>query len=219
MPKDPDDPKNPSAVADLFPFDELSTGETSSLLKRAKLVTGFQDDPSLEVDASLKPTTGRFLALKAAADSAKPATGTNPAFKPLPPRPGGTGSMPAFKPGSGNQPAYNPSAPRPGTNAQPAYNPSAPRQGTNTQPADNPSAPRPRPSTGAHTALDPDALQKEIRSRSRHDAAVAPAPGTKPGRTVKPPLAAEDTFVKKKIRQAENNLPDWDFDTDGDEGG
>lgn len=204
MPKDPDDPKNPSAVADLFPFDELSTGETSSLLKRAKLVTGFQDDPSPEVDASLKPTTGRFLALKAAADSAKPATGTNPAFKPLPPRPGATGSMPAFKPGSGNQPAYNPSAPRPATNTQPAF---------------NPSAPRPRPSTGAHSALDPDALQKEIRSRSRHDAAVAPAPGAKPGRTVKPPLAAEDTFVKKKIRQAENNLPDWDFDTDGDEGG
>lgn len=231
MPKDPDD-KNPSAVADLFPFDELSTGETSSLLKRAKLVTGFQDDPTPEVDESLKPTTGRFLALKAAADSARPATGTNPAFKPLPPRPGGTGSMPAFKPGSGNQPAYNPSAPRPGTNTQPAYNPSAPRSGTNTQPAFNPSAPRPgtntqpafnpsaprpRPSTGAHAAYDPDALQKEIRSRTRHDASVAPAPGTKPGRAVKPPIAAEDTFVKKKIRQAENNLPDWDFDTDDDE--
>jgi hypothetical protein len=199
----PKDPKNPSPVPDLFPVDELSTGETSSLLKRAKLVTGFQDDPAPEVDASLKPTTGRFLALKAA-DSAKPATGTTPAFKPLPPRPGTTGSMPAFKPGTGPQPVYQPSAPRPGTTTQPAF---------------NPSAPRPRPSTGAHTALDPDALQKEIRSCSLHDPSVAPPPGTRPGRTVKPPLAAEDTFVKKKIRQAENNLPDWDFDTDGDEGG
>jgi hypothetical protein len=235
MPNDPDDPKNSSAVADLFPFDELSTGETSSLLKRAKLVTGFQDDPTPEVDPTLKPTTGRFLALKAAADSSRPATGAHAALKPsapLPPRPGGTGSMPAFKPGTTSsqpafnpsaprpgQPAYHPSAPRPGTSSQPAYHPSAPRAGTSSQPAFNPSAPRPRPSTGAHAALDPDALQREIRARARHDAAVAPPPGAKPGRPVKPPLAAEDTFVKKKIRQAENNLPDWDFDTDDEDAG
>jgi hypothetical protein len=215
----PKDPKKPSPVPDLFPVDELSTGETSSLLKRAKLVTGFQDDPVPEVDASLRPTTGRFLALKAAADAAKSATGATPALKPLPPRPGATGSMPAFKPGTGQQPAYQPSAPRPGTDTRPAFNPSAPRPGTDTLPAFNPSAPRPRPSTGTHTVLDPDALRREIRSRSLHDPSVAPSPGARPARPVKPPLAAEDTFVKKKMRQAENNLPDWDFDTDGDEVG
>ena len=172
MPKDPkdDDPNNPPlAVADLFPFDELSTGETSSLLKRAKLVTGFPDEPKPEVDPSLKPTTGRFLALKAAA----------------------TGSTPAHKPSTGTQPAY-----KPGTGAQPAY----------------------KPGTGAHAALDPNQLQREIRQRALHDPSVAPPPGSKPARPVKPPLAAEDTFVKRKIRQAENNLPDWDFDDD-DEGG
>jgi hypothetical protein len=200
----PKDPKKPSPVPDLFPADELSTGETSSLLKRAKLVTGFQDDPAPEVDPSLKPTTGRFLALKAAADSAKLATGTAPALEPLPPRPGATGSMPAFRPGTGQQPTYQPSAPRPGTDTRPAF---------------NPSAPRPRPSTGTHTVLDPDALRREIRSRSLHDPSVAPSPGARPARPVKPPLAAEDTFVKKKMRQAENNLPDWDFDMDGDEVG
>ena len=158
-PKDPDDPNNPPlAVADLFPFDELSTGETSSLLKRAKLVTGFPEDAPPEVDPSLKPTTGRFLALKAASR-----TGSQPALKP------GTGTQPALKPGTGTQPAFK-----------------------------------------------PNELQNEIRQRARHDAAVAPPPGAKPARPVKPPLAAEDTFVKKKIRQAENNLPDWDFDEDED---
>ncbi|GMU59220.1 MAG: hypothetical protein AMXMBFR34_09830 [Myxococcaceae bacterium] len=198
MPTDPDDPddleeledleeKLPSSAADLFPFDELSTGETSSLLKRARVVTGLQDDPVPEVDPSLKPTTGRFLALKAAASGAgvsKPVTGTQPAFKP------GTGAQPALRPGTGTQSAF-----KPGTGTQPAF----------------------KPGTGAHAALDPAALQREIRQKALHDGKVAPPPGTKPPRPVKPPLAAEDTFVKKKIRQAENNLPDWDFDDDDDD--
>ncbi|MEW5737552.1 MAG: hypothetical protein AB1938_01435 [Myxococcota bacterium] len=211
MPTDPDNPddlegleeeeleEKPShSAADLFPFDELSTGETSSLLKRARLVTGLQDDPVPVVDPTLKPTTGRFLALQAAASAAgtsKPVTGTNPAFKP------GTGANPAFKPGTGANPAF-----KPGTGANPAFKP-----GTGANPAL-------KPGTGSHAALDPSALQREIRQKALHDGKVAPPPGTKPPRPVKPPLAAEDTFVKKKIRQAENNLPDWDFDDD-DEGG
>lgn len=231
MPTDPDNPddlegleeeefeEKPShGAADLFPFDELSTGETSSLLKRARLVTGLQDDPVPVVDPTLKPTTGRFLALQAAASAAgtsKPVTGTNPAFK------SGTGAHPAFKPGTGAHPAFTPgtgtnAALKPGTGAHSALTP-----GTGTHPAFKPGTgahPAFKPGTGSHAALDSAALQREIRHKALHDGKVAPPPGTKPPRPVKPPLAAEDTFVKKKMRQAENNLPDWDFDED-DEGG
>jgi hypothetical protein len=192
MPTDPDNPadfdsleefeppeaKRPRGAADLFPFDELSTGETSSLLRRARLVTGLQDDPAPAVDPSLKPTTGRFLALKAAASMAgtsKPVTGTQPAYTP------GTGQAPAFEP-----PAHVTAG---------------------------------RPGTGSHAALDPAALQREIRQKVLHGGTGGPVPGARPSRPVKPPLAAEDTFVKKKMRQAERNLPDWDFDDEGDDEG
>lgn len=190
----PPDEKQPPA--ELFPFDEMSTGAASALLKRARLVTGLQDDePALEVESSLKPTTGRFLALKAAADSAR---ATAPRAH-APPRP-------AAPPG----PAARPTGPAVARPTGPAARPTGPA----ARPAGPVPPPRPRPSVGTQS---PVALRSEIRSRLRHDAAVAPPPGVRPSRPVKPPLAAEDTFVKKKIRQAENNLPDWEFDDDDDD--
>lgn len=158
MPKDQDGNEIPPM--ELFPSDEMSTGETSSLIKRAQQITGGGVVPkvSLEVDPSLKPTTGARLA-----------------FKPT------TGSVPALKPTTGTQPAL-------------------------------------KPSTGNFPALSPQEVQKELRARALQSAAAAKGTTNKPARPVKPPSAADDTFVKRKMRQAENNLPDWNFDADDEPG-
>jgi hypothetical protein len=44
--------------------------------------------------------------------------------------------------------------------------------------------------------------------------AAAEAPRAAPPRGRATPSAAADTFVQRKMRQAERNLPDWDFDDD-----
>lgn len=127
MSNDPkDDP--PSAAQDLFPFDEMSTGETSSLLRRANVITG-RPEKQLTPDPALKPMTGAQLAFRPSAPprpatssqaahkpgssgAERPATGTQPAFTPT------TGSQPALKPRTGAQPAY-----KPATGTQPAFKP------------------------------------------------------------------------------------------------
>lgn len=222
-PNDPDDPSDeddlPQAPQDLFPFDEMSTGETSSLIRRAHQITGAPDRP-LPHDPALKPMTGAQLAFRPSAPT-KPATGTHAAFKP------GTGTQPAFKPGSGNNPAL-----KPGTGTQPAYKPS-----TGVQPAFSPTGTQPavkKSGTGTNQfaafkpqersdeseeedvppVFDPERLQAQIRALSLTDSALGRAnkPAARPGKV--PSSAAEDTFVKTKMKQAEAKVPDFDLDED-----
>jgi hypothetical protein len=221
MSNDPKDP--PKTPAEMFPFDEMSTGETSSMLRRAHVMTGAPDHPlnQKEKDPSLKPMTGAQLAFR---PSAPPRTGTQPALKPT------TGTQPAFKPGSGSHPAVS----RPSTGTQPAFKPStgtqpAFRPATGTQPAFKPStsthaafkpsapAPEPEPPSEVEEAppvFDAERLQAQIRAMSITDSAL--------GRSMKPQktnprtttTAVEDTFVKTKMKQAEAKVPDFDLDED-----
>lgn len=230
MSNDPkDDP--PSAAQDLFPFDEMSTGETSSLLRRANVITG-RPEKQLTPDPALKPMTGAQLAFRPSAPprpatssqaahkpgssaAQRPATGTQPAFSPT------TGSQPALKPRTGAQPAY-----KPATGTQPAFKPvsgshpavSRSGTGTNTFPTFKPSAPSPAPREEEEQeedppVFDPERLQAQIRAMSLTDSAL--------GRVVKsqkpnkaPSSSAEDTFVKTKMKQAEAKVPDFDLDED-----
>jgi hypothetical protein len=228
MSNDPkDDP--PSAAQDLFPFDEMSTGETSSLLRRANVITG-RPEKQLTPDPALKPMTGAQLAFRPSAPprpatstqaAHRPATGTQPAFTPT------TGSQPALKPRTGTQPAY-----KPGTGTQPAFKPTSGSHpavgrsgtGTNTFPTfkpvpsgvEGPSAPSPAPREEEEEeppVFDPERLQAQIRAMSLTDSAL--------GRVVKsqkpnkaPSSSAEDTFVKTKMKQAEAKVPDFDLDED-----
>ena len=228
MSNDPkDDP--PSAAQDLFPFDEMSTGETSSLLRRANVITG-RPEKQLTPDPALKPMTGAQLAFRPSAPprpatstqaAHKPATGTQPAFTPT------TGSQPALKPRTGAQPAY-----KPATGTQPAFKPvpsraegpvsgnhtavSRPGTGTQNFPTFKPTAPSPAPRDEEEEeppVFDPERLQAQIRAMSLTDSAL--------GRVVKsqkpnkaPSSSAEDTFVKTKMKQAEAKVPDFDLDED-----
>jgi len=200
MANDPKDP--PKTPAELFPFDEMSTGETSSMLRRAHVMTGAPDHPlnQKEKDPSLKPMTGAQLAFR---PSAPPRTGPQPALKPT------TGAQPAFKPTTGSQPAF-----RPTTGTQPAFKPS-----TSAHAAYKPSAPAPEPEPPSEVeeappVFDAERLQAQIRAMSMSDSAL--------GRSMKPQKpnprtttsAVEDTFVKAKMKQAEARVPDFDLDED-----
>ncbi|MDP1826441.1 MAG: hypothetical protein Q8L48_24445 [Archangium sp.] len=230
MSNDPkDDP--PPAAQDLFPFDEMSTGETSSLLRRANVITG-RPERQLTADPALKPMTGAQLAFRPSAPP-RQATGTQAAHKPAA-RPA-TGTQPAFTPTTGTQPAFKPvssAAERPRTGAQPAYKPGSGNHpavgrsgtGTNTFPtfkpapsrAEGPTAPSPAPREEEEEeppVFDPERLQAQIRALSLTDSAL--------GRVVKsqkpnkaPSSSAEDTFVKTKMKQAEARVPDFDLDED-----
>lgn len=207
---------------DLFPFDEMSTGEASSLIRRAHQITGQPDQP---VPANQRP-----------AEPLKPMTGAQLAFRPsAPPRtPGGTGTAPALKPTTGNNPAV-----KPATGAHAAFRPSAPpapKPSTGVQPAFTPNEPPRRPGTASHTAYRPqppapepepaeaappeeapvfdlERLQAQIRSLSITDSALGRTPGkVKPSKL--PSSAAEDTFVKSKMKQAEEKVPDFSLDDD-----
>ena len=195
MPNDPkDDP--PQAPQDLFPFDEMSTGETSSLRRRASVVTGAPDRPLRHDDPALKPMTGAQLAFRPSAPP-RPGTGTQAAYKPGA-RPA-TGTQPAFKPISGSQPALK----RSGT-------------GTNTFATFKPSTPEPEPREEEESPVfDQERLQAQIRAMSLTDSALGRAtakPSQKPNKL--PSSAAEDTFVKTKMKQAEAKVPDFDLDED-----
>ncbi|MBL8913756.1 MAG: hypothetical protein JNM17_23845 [Archangium sp.] len=266
------DPKDPPA--DLFPFDEMSTGETSSLIRRANQLTGKPDQPlSLKererAEAPpLKPMTGAQLAFRPSAPprqpgqtgsfaplqpNAKPATGTQPAYKPSAPSSGsatgnfkplnaagGTQSNPAFKPlntpprgTTGTNPAFKPLASSGGTQSNPAFKPlGASTTGTNpafkpgsgSQPAHKPTTgsparPPPQPQEPSESdeapVFDVERLQAQIRHLGITDSALGRAAQ---GNKVKPQKAtssaAEDTFVKSKMKQAEAKVPDFSLDDD-----
>ena len=199
MSNDPkDDP--PQAPQDLFPFDEMSTGETSSLRRRASVITGAPDRPHPD-EPALKPMTGAQLAFRPSAPP-RPGTGTQAAFKPGA-KPGAerptTGTQPAFKPISGTQPALK----RSGT-------------GTNTFAAFKPSNPEPEPREEEESPVfDAERLQAQIRAMSLTDSALGRASNTKAQKPNKVPSSAvEDTFVKTKMKQAEAKVPDFDLDED-----
>ncbi len=188
MSKDPKDP--PIPAADLFPFDEMSTGEASSLVRRNQVLTGSPDQPLPSTDPKLKPMTGAQLAFRPSAP-ARPATGSHAAFKPT------TGTQPAFKPSTGTQPAF-----RPSTATHAAFKPAAP-----------PAPEAPLPEEAEAPVFDVERLQAQIRAMSINDSALGRAvKSQKPNKA--PTSAAEDTFVKTKMKQAEAKVPDFDLDED-----
>lgn len=194
-----EDDKKPAP--DLFPFDEMSTGVASSLQRRANYITGKPEDLPAEPDPALKPRTGAYYAFRPSAPPPRSSTGTalNPAFKP-----GGTGTTPAYKPATGTTPAY-----KPATGTTPAFKPG----GTGKTGA---FAPLQRDEAPALGDEDDSKLQTHLRAMALSDsaggaAARAPAPRRPPKL---PPSAAEDTFVKRKMQQAEANVPDFSLDED-----
>lgn len=222
MSKDPKEPPQPPM--ELFPYDEMSTGETSSLVRRVQTLTG-SPDARAPADPALKPMTGAQLAFR---PSAPPRTGTTPALKPR------TGNEPAHQPTgkTGTQPAFAPSGSK--TGSQPA---SVPGSKTGTQPAFSPATPASRtgsfkplpprpepveppqperaPEEEPHPVFDAEKLQRQIRAMSLTDSAhgLTRKPAlqkTKPGGAPAP----EDTFTKQKMKQAESNMPDFDLDED-----
>jgi len=223
MSNDPkDDP--PPQPQDLFPFDEMSTGETSSLRRRANVVTGAPDQPISQSDPALKPMTGAQLAFRPSAPprpatgahaafkpGAKPATGTHAAFRPT--EKPSTGTQPAFKPISGTQPALKPGAPRgggTGTNTFAAFKPLPAEVEVEVDTAPGEDEPEEPP------VFDPERLQAQIRAMSLTDSALGRAAGNSkvPKQTRLPSSATEDTFVKTKMKQAEAKVPDFDLDED-----
>lgn len=198
---------------ELFPFDEMSTGETSSLLRRADVVTGKPANPAPQPqDPTLRPMTGAQLAFRPSAPP-RPGTGAHPALKP------GTGTQPAFKPTTGTQPAFRPTtgpqpAFKPTTGTQPAYRPGSGSHGA-VKPA--PSAPQPPPRDEEPPQFDAERLQAQFRHLSLTDSALGRAAAqSKAGQKVapKPSSAVDDTFVKRKMKQAEDKVPDFDLDDD-----
>ena len=217
MSNDPKDPP-PPAPQDLFPFDEMSTGETSSLLRRANVVTGQRERAQATTDPALKPMTGAQLAFRPSAPP-RPATTSQAA-----PRPG-TGTNAAFKPTTGVQPAFTPTT---GTHAairktatQPAFKPASggavgrSSTGTNTFATFKPTPPREEEIEVEEESpvFDPEKLQAQIRAMSLTDSALGRAvKASKPNKA--PTSSVEDTFVKTKMKQAEAKVPDFDLDED-----
>ena len=212
MPNDPDDPyddERPQAPQDLFPFDEMSTGVTSSLLRRANVITGAPPTQFAQPDPTLKPMTGAQLAFRPSAPprpaAQKPATGTHTAFKPAA-KPG-TGTQPAYKPTTGVQPAFTPTS---GTHPAVKRSPT----GTNTFASFKPSVDTmPRDAEDEPPVFDPERLQAQIRAMSLTDSALGRSvKAQKPNKS--PSSSADDTFVKTKMKQAEAKVPDFDLDED-----
>ena len=186
MSGDPDDKKEPAP--ELFPYDEMSTGVASALTRRAQYVAGTPDLPV--ADPSLKPMTGAQMAAYRPSAPVKPTTGSHAALKPT------TGTHAAFRP------TAPPPGPRPSTGTHAAFKPGA--------------AKAPPEETEEPPVFDPEKLQAQIRSLSLTDSALGRAAASgKPVRAPKlPPSAAEDTFVKTKMKQAESKVPDFNLDED-----
>jgi hypothetical protein len=193
---EPDD--DPTPVPDLFPFDEMSTGETSSLIRRAQQVSGSPDRPVAQ-KPELKPMTGAQLAFRPSApprpQGTTSPTGTQPAFKPS------SGTHAAVKPATGTHAAFKPGAPQPaqqktGTNQFAAFKP----------PAEEVPEPLPK--------FDAEKLQAQIRAMSITDSALGRAAKGTPKAPKVPASAVEDTFVKAKMKQAESKVVDFDLDED-----
>jgi hypothetical protein len=138
-------------------------------------------------------------------------TAFNPGTSPTASQAGrrGTGVAPAFLPGSAHL--------RPTTGLVPAF---TPQTGTFA-----PVALRDEPELKADPAIDAAALQREIRARSlgtpgtgsRPAIPRQPPPGGPLAATQPAPAKPTDTFVKQKMKEAETNLPDLDFDFPDDE--
>jgi hypothetical protein len=202
----------------------MSTGETSSLLRRASELTGAPDAPLVK-DPTLKPMRAAELAFR---PSAPPRTGSQPALKPK------TGSQPAFKPAvkTDVQPAFKPQVktdvqpafkPQVKTDVQPAFVPPdarparPPGSRTGSFPAPPPREPPPEaaPAEEEHPVFDAEKLQRQIRAMSLTDSALGrAAQAQRPVPRASAAAAPEDTFTKKKMRQAEINMPDFDLDED-----
>ena len=218
MSNDPKDP--PNAPQDLFPFDEMSTGETSSLLRRANVMTGAPSNTVPKDEVPLKPMTGAQLAFRPSAPPrppARPGTNTQPALKPT------TGARLAYKPATGTQPAFKPStgtqaAFKPTTGVQPAFKPTSGSHpavgrsptGTNTFAQFKPAEPTPEFEVEEESPVfDPEKLQAQIRAMSMTDSALGRAvKAQKPNKALA--SSVEDTFVKTKMKQAEAKVPDFD---------
>ncbi len=207
MSNDPKDP--PQAPQDLFPFDEMSTGETSSLLRRANSITGAPQSNLAQPDPALKPMTGAQLAFRPSApprQAQKPTTSTQPAFKP------GTGTHPALKSTTGVQPAFTPTS---------GSNPALKRSGTGTNTF---AAFKPLPESAPREVeidedegppvFDPERLQAQIRAMSMNDSALGRAAKSTAKPNKAPSSSANDTFVKTKMKQAEAKVVDFDLDED-----
>lgn len=198
MSNDPKDPP-PPAPQDLFPFDEMSTGETSALLRRANAVTGERERAQAKADPALKPMTGAQLAFRPSAPRSATSTGTNAAFKPT------TGVQPAFTPMTGTQTALRKTATQPGRSST----------GTNTFATFKPTPPREEELEveEAPPVFDPQKLQAQIRAMSLTDSALGRAvKASKPNKA--PTSSVEDTFVKTKMKEAEAKVADFNLDED-----
>lgn len=201
-----DDP--PPPPSELFPFDEMSTGETSSLVRRAQVVTGAPDRPVQKPpQPELKPMTGAQLAFRPSAPprtnaSGKSATGSFSAFKPSAPERPGTGAHPALKPSSPE---------RPGTGSFSAFKPSAPeRPGTGSFSAFKPPAPE-RPGSGAHPAVKPaTGQQPAYKPASGAHPAVKPATGQQPA--FKPGTGPQPAHVPPADAPGEGETPAFDLE-------
>lgn len=212
----PEDDDPPDAPADLFPFDEMSTGETSSLLRRANQVTGAPEPAHRPPDPALKPMTGAQLAFRPSAPPRSTpsggSTGVQPALRPG--QKPTTGSFAAFKPTSSA-----PTAPRPATGVQPAFKPSAPgapvqgKTGTNQFAAFKP-APTTAEAPPRADEHEQGRLQAQIRAMAITDSALGRAAKGAPKPAKLPSTAVEDTFVKAKMKQAESKVVDFDLDED-----
>ncbi|MGV3624771.1 MAG: hypothetical protein ACO1OB_28385 [Archangium sp.] len=186
-----DEKKEPAP--ELFPYDEMSTGVASSLQRRAEQIVGKPKDIPTP-DPSLKPMTGAQLAFK-------PKTGSHAAFKPNPPAASAptTGTQPAFKPTTGTHAAFKP---KPSTGTHAAFKPSQ--------------QPPPVREEDEAPVFDAERLQAQFRAMSITDSALGRGATTaKPVRPPKlPASAAEDTFVKSKMKEAESKVPDFNLDED-----
>ena len=161
------------------------------MLRRANVITGAPDQPQKD-QPQLKPMTGAQLAFRPSAPP-RPGTGSQPALKPV------TSTQPAFKPVSGARPAVG----KTGTQQFAAFKPAEAPQPTGKD-VEEEEAP----------VFDAERLQAQIRAMSMSDSALGR--GTvktqKPNKA--PSSAAEDTFVKTKMKQAEAKVPDFDLDED-----
>jgi translation initiation factor IF-2 len=164
------------------------------------------------IAGALKVITGSRPAVE------RPAAATNPAHKPVTaqatPSAGSRGVVPKQQ-ATGATPAY-----RPATSSTPALTPgtgsfkAAPRPSTGTF------APLPpRPEDTIAPAANAAELQREIRARSLGGGSSSPS-GVRPAPSLNKPAprpVADDTFVKRKMKEAETNLPDFDFDFPDDD--
>ncbi len=216
------------------PPDETPTPDPS-LLSSSGRYPAYK--PTAPARPSNRPGTGSFAAFTPRPTSPTQPSGTTGAFKALSPQQprGTTGSFAPLNPqqqrgGTGNTPAFSPKPTAPqrpapgGTGAFRAMRPTSPGntgsyKAFRPDAASDPDLTPPPEDPHDEVALgdeDDGRLQTHIRALALTDSAVARAQvPSAPRRPPKlPPSAAEDTFVKQKMKQAEQKVPDFDLDED-----